>query len=161
MSSGLRIVGLAAAIAIVAFPCVGVAQVPQSVLGTWKMNVAKSTYSPGPAPRSTTSHWEVVPGGGAKGVVETVDAAGRSFHYELVTMFDGKEAEYKGASAPTTRAYSRIDDRTYQYVERVNGKITTTNRVTMAADGRTRTQVTTGTGADGRPVNNVTLWDRQ
>jgi hypothetical protein len=45
-------VGLAAAIAL---PQVGLAQ---SNLGTWKLNVAKSTYSPGPAPKSQTLNFE-------------------------------------------------------------------------------------------------------
>ncbi len=49
----------------------------------------------------------------------------------------------------------------YQYVTRVNGKVTTTTRTTMAADGKTRTQVSTGTGAEGKPVNTTTVYDRQ
>jgi len=32
----------------------GVAQTPVPGLGTWKLNVAKSKYSPGPAPKSAT-----------------------------------------------------------------------------------------------------------
>ena len=76
-------------------------------------------------------------------------------------MFDGKDADVKGAVAPTMRAYSRIDDRGYQYVEHVSGKVTTTTRSTISADGKTRTNVATGTGADGKPVNNTTVYDRQ
>jgi hypothetical protein len=34
-----------------ALPQAGLAQ---TNLGTWKLNLAKSTYSPGPAPRSST-----------------------------------------------------------------------------------------------------------
>ena len=40
----------------------------------------------------------------------------------------------EGEAVPTTRAYRRIDDHTYQFVSRVNGKVTTTSRVTMSAD---------------------------
>ena len=129
--------------------------------GTWKLNVAKSKYSPGPAPRSQTTRIETVPGGGAKFTVDAVDAGGKSTRQEYVTMFDGKDTEVKGAAAPTTRAYSRIDDRGYQYVERVNGTVTTTTRSTISADGKTRTNVGTGTGADGKPVNNTTVYSRQ
>jgi hypothetical protein len=149
------------AFALVAYSLVGAAQAPQSTLGTWKLNVAKSKYSPGPAPRSQTTRIETVPGGGAKFTVDAVDAAGKSTRQEYVTMFDGKDTEVKGAAAPTTRTYSRIDDRGYQYVERVNGKVTTTTRSTISADGKTRTNVGTGTGADGKPVNNTTVYGRQ
>ena len=146
---------------LVALPLVGTAQAPQGLMGTWKVNVAKSTYSPGPGPKSQTSVWAAAPGGGWTSTVDGVDAAGKPTHIEQVTMFDGKPVELKGAPVPTTRAFSRIDDRTYQFVDRVNGKVTTTTRVTIAADGKTRTNVATGTNADGKPVKNTVVWERQ
>ena len=162
MYSRLRIAALGVVLAVVAFPLVSAAQAPQSVIGTWKQNMAKSKYIQGPAaPKSSDTRIEAVPGGGAKFTVDGVDAAGKATHNEIVTMFDGKEADYKGAAAPTTRAYSRIDDRTVQYVTRVNGRVTTTTRMTISADGKTRTNVQTGTGADGKPVNSTAVYERQ
>ena len=93
--------------------------------------------------------------------VDTIDAAGKATHNEIVTMFDGKEAEYKGAAVPTTRVYSRVGDRDYQFVTRVNGKVTNTTRATLSADGKTRTNVATGIDAAGKPVNNTTVFERQ
>jgi len=146
---------------LVAYPLASSAQVPQSALGTWKLNVAKSQYSPGPAPKSQITLIESVPDGGTKMSVDSVDAAGKSIHNEITTMFDGKEAEWKGAAAPTTRAYSRIDDRTFQWVERINGTVGVSGRSTISADGKTRTNVATGTGVDGKPVKNTTVLERQ
>ena len=139
----------------------GAAQAADNLLGTWKLNITKSKYNPGPAPKSSTTRWATVPAGGLKITSDGVDAAGKSTHTEIVTMFDGKEAELKGAAAPTTRLYSRIDDHTYEFVTRVNGKVTTTSRGTNSADGKTRTLVTTGTTPDGKPVNNTAVYDRQ
>jgi len=34
-------------------------------------------------------------------------------------------------------------------------------RMTISADGKTRTLVTTGTGADGKPVNSTAVYERQ
>ncbi len=150
-----------AGLVLMAYPLVSAAQVPQSALGTWKMNVAKSTYNPGPGPTSVTARYEAVPGGGLKVTGDVVDAVGKSTHNEIVSMFDGMEAEFTGTAAPTTRAYSRVDDHTIQWVTRVNGTVTTTTRATMSADNKTATHVTTGTGANGKPVNNTTVWDRQ
>jgi len=162
MPSRLRIATLGVLVAVVAYPLAGAAQAPQSLIGSWKQDIAKSKYTQGPAaPKSSATRIEAVPGGGAKFTVDGVDAAGKATHNEIVTMFDGKDAEYKGAAAPTTRAYSRIDDRTVQYVTKVNGKVTTTTRMTISADGKTRTLVTTGTGADGKPVNSTAVYDRQ
>lgn len=96
-----------------------------------------------------------------KAISDQVDASGRTLHTEITTMFDGKEAVLNGAAVPTTRVYKRIDDRTYEFVTRVQGKVTTTTRVAIAADGKTRTITTTGTDEQGRRVNNVALWDRK
>lgn len=149
----------ALAVMLVALPLVSSAQAPQGFVGTWKENVAKST-SPTPN-KSQTTRIEAVPGGGLKIVGDVVDATGKATHLETVTMFDGKEAVRKGAAQPTTRVYTRIDDRTIQYVTRVNGKVTTTQRQTLSADGKTRTGVTTGTDAASKPVNTTNVFERQ
>ena len=158
MSSRLRIAVLG--IIVVAYPLVSAAQVPPDLAGTWIQNDAKSKADPGPLNRSQTSRWEAAPGGGARNIVETVDGTGKTTRTELITMFDGKAAEVKGATQPTTRTYTRIDGG-YQFVDRVNGKVTVTTRVTTAADGKTRTNVATGVNPAGQRVNNVTVWERQ
>src|SRR4051812_23965047 len=108
-------------------------------VGSWKLNVAKSTYSPGPAPKSSIVKWEPSEGG-LRMTADGVDAAGRPTHSEITIKFDGKDYPYKGApAANTTRAYKRIDDRTYEYVEKTDGKVTTTERVVVRRDGKTRT----------------------
>src|SRR3989442_70870 len=50
------LLGLAVATAL---PQAGLAQ-SNPLIGTWKLNLAKSKYSPGPPPRSGTSIWEAV-----------------------------------------------------------------------------------------------------
>jgi hypothetical protein len=138
----------------------GVAGVPKGALGLWKLNAVKSTLG-GPAPKNQTAHNQPAPNGGMKITNDSIDATGKTNHSEIVVMFDGKEYELKGAASPTTRAYTRIDDYHYEYVTRVNGKIINTSRVAVAPDGKSRTIVATGVGTDGRPVKNITVWDRQ
>jgi hypothetical protein len=137
------------------------AQTPNAQVGTWKLNPAKSTYSPGPAQRSSTVRIETVASGGLKVTADTVDGTGRTTHNQIVTMLDGKEADYQGAAQPTTRAYTRIDDRTIQWVTKVKGKATTTTRSAVSPDGKSRTNTTTGTDEQGRQVKNVVLYERQ
>lgn len=132
-------------------------------LGSWKLNLATSKYDPANlAPKSQTIMQEAQPGGGFKATVDGVNAQGTSTHAENTTMFDGKPSEIKGApDANTTRVYKRIDDRTYEYVQSANGKVTTTTRTVVAADGKTRTLTTTGKNAQGQTVNNVAVYHRQ
>ncbi|HET9387413.1 MAG TPA: hypothetical protein VFO67_19915 [Gemmatimonadales bacterium] len=139
------------------------AQAQDTWIGTWKLNLAKSKYDPANlAPKSQAFKQEAVPGGGMKSTVDGVDAQGKPAHTEVTTMFDGKSSEVKGApDANTTRVYRRIDARTYEYVQSVGGKLTTTVRSVVAADGKTRTVTTTGRNAQGQTVNNVAFYDRQ
>ncbi len=143
----------------------GVSAMAQSAdpwLGTWKLNLAKSTYSPASlAPKSQTTK-QTASQDSVTATTDGVDAQGKPLHTDITYKFDGKEYEYKGAPDPkTTRIYTRISDNTYQWVSKVDGRITTTSRVSVAADGKTRTIVTTGRDAQGRAINNVTSWDKQ
>jgi hypothetical protein len=139
------------------------AQGQNAWIGTWKLNVAKSKYDPANlAPKSQTVKQEAIAGGGMKSVADGIDAQGKPTHIEIVTMFDGKASEAKGApDANTTRVYKRIDSQTFEYVASVGGKVTTTSRSVLSADGKTRTVTTTGKNAQGVTLNNVAVYDRQ
>jgi hypothetical protein len=152
---------LLAAVLILSLPVSARAQ--DAWIGSWKLNLAKSKYEPANlAPKSQTIKQETVAGGGMKTTVDTVDAQGRTLHQEYTTMFDGKPSDIKGApDANTTRVYRRIDSRTYEYVQSVGGKPTTTARTVIAADGKSRTVTTTGKNAQGQTVNNVAVSDKQ
>jgi hypothetical protein len=58
--------------------------------GTWKLNVAKSKYSPGPAPQSNTVKFEAI-AGGVKLTADGVDSQGKKTHNEYTAKFDGKD----------------------------------------------------------------------
>ena len=57
--------------------------------------------------------------------------------------------------------YKRIDDRTYEVVAKVDGKVGVTTRVVFARDGKTRTDTQTGKDAQGRTVNNVIVREKE
>src|SRR5262245_15250779 len=69
--------------------------------GTWKLNVAKSKYNPGPAPKSATitysmdGDWVILKSQG-------VDAAGKATSFDNRYKFDGKEYPFKNAAADGT-----------------------------------------------------------
>jgi hypothetical protein len=132
-----------------------------NLLGTWKLNVEKSKFSPGPPAKSQISTWERWEGG-LKNTVDGIDAQGKPTHIEQVANFDGKDYPRRGATvANTTRAFKRIDDRTYESIEKTDGKVTTTTRSVSSRDGKTRTLTTTGKDVQGRAVNNVGVWEKE
>jgi hypothetical protein len=128
--------------------------------GTWKLNLTKSKYSPGPAPKSSTIKIEAA-AGGLKQTTDQVTASGESRHIEVTAMFDGKDAAVKGNPDVDTQAYKRVDDRSYEVTGKKNGKVATLTKVTISADGKTRTATQTGTDPQGRALNNTIVYDRQ
>ena len=129
--------------------------------GTWKLNLTKSKYSPGPVPKSSNIKIEAAAGGGLKQTTDQVTGSGESRHIEVTAMFDGKDAAVKGNPDVDTQAYKRVDDRSYEVTGKKNGKVTTITKVTISPDGKTRTATQTGTDPQGRAVNNTIVYDRQ
>ena len=66
-----------------------------SQVGVWKLNVAKSKYSPGPAPTSATTTIEAA-GAGTKVTVDQDMADGTKRHYTFTAAYDGKDAPVVG-----------------------------------------------------------------
>jgi len=152
-----------AVVTLVAFSSAGQAQSPDPWIGTWKVNLAKSTYSPGPKPTvAGTVKVEAVAGGGMKTTIDGTNPQGQPTHTETIGTFDSKDNPVKGAAAPkTTTAYKRIDARTFEAMGKVDGKPTVTTRVTISADGKTLTASQNGKSLEGQTVKNVIVADRQ
>jgi hypothetical protein len=126
-------------------------------LGKWTMNIAKSTLS-GTPPKSAT-HWFVETPDGMTQIIEQVTADGRKLRSEVTAKLDGKDYAVGGdAQRDSTRAFRRIDRRTLEITNKTDGKMTSTIREVISADGKTRTATTTGRNATS---SNVLVFDRQ
>jgi hypothetical protein len=157
---------LAAVFVTVATLCaVGAAAQTKSAdiwVGTWKTDLAKSTFSPGPAPTMPATITIGRSGTGMKTTIVTTDPEGKPVSTETMWSFDGKDNPVKGAPAPnTTAAYTRIDDRSFDVLTKVDGKPTITTRVSISADGKTMTATQTGKSPQGETVKNVIVATRQ
>jgi hypothetical protein len=137
------------------------AQTGDAWIGTWTLNLVQSSYDPANlAPKSQTTKITAA-GDMLTAITDGVDADGKKIHTEITYKFDGKEYEYKGApDANSTRVYTRVDDHHYSYATKVKGLITTTSRVAVTTDGKTRTITTTGRDAEGRVIRNFSVWNR-
>jgi hypothetical protein len=130
-------------------------------VGTWNLNVAKSTYSPGPVPKSATIKVEPA-GAGVKVTVDQVLANGTKAHWEYSGNYDGKDNRVTGNNPDADMvARSRINATTIQTVSKKAGKVTTTTTHVISSDGKTRTITTKGTNAQGQTVNNVGVYEKQ
>ena len=157
----MRSPSLVAGVALVAALSFVTAASAQDPVGVWKMNLAKSGYSPGPAPKSLTITTTAVAGGGYKSVTETVPATGAPTKSEVTWAFDGKPHPVTGNPNASSQAYTKVDARNFTVASTVGGKATVVSKVTLAADGKSRTVAQTGTDAQGRAVNNTIFYDKQ
>jgi hypothetical protein len=149
------------ALALVSVPALSsVAFGADNNVGTWKLNVAKSTYSPDPAPKSQTlkiEGWE----DGVKYTSDGIGADGKPTHSEFSAKYDGKDYPFKGNPDADTLSYKRIDANTVEAVTKKDGKTTITAKVVVSKDGKTRTLTMTGKNAKGQGVNNTVVYERQ
>jgi len=156
-------VGVLAVLALLSVTVIGA----DMLTGSWKLNVAKSKYSPGPGLQSNMVRFDAVDGG-VKLVANGVDAQGRKTHNEYTAKFDGKDNPTKptldgkpNPNAADAVAYKKIDDFTYEVTTKLKGKALTVARHVISKDGKTRTVTTTGTNPQGQKVNDVTVFEKQ
>ena len=130
-------------------------------VGVWKLNVAKSKYSPGPVPTSATTTIEAV-GKGTKVSVDQTMPDGSKRQWSVTADYDGKDTPVVGNNPDAdTIARTRVNASTVRTVSKKGGKVTTTQTSAVSADGKTRTVTTKGVNAKGQTVNNVAIYDRQ
>lgn len=158
MRKSLIRISLAACCAIVLSSSVALAA--DNWLGTWKIDAAKSKWSPGPAPKSLTLKFEKA-SDGIKFTGDGVGADGTATHSEFLSKYDGKDVPYPGNPDADTAAPKKVDDSTYTNTWKKDGKTTITAKVVVSADGKSMTITQTGTNAKGETVNNVILYNKQ
>jgi hypothetical protein len=127
-------------------------------MGTWNLNEAKSKIS-GKA-KNTKVVYEAV-GDSVKVTVDGFDVDDKAIHNEWTGKFDGKDYPVTGDSAASTRAYKRVNAHTLDLTNKKDGKVGITGKITVSADGKTRTVVITSTGADGKKTTNTYVYDKQ
>jgi hypothetical protein len=127
--------------------------------GTWKLNTAKSKYSPGPAPKSVTFTYSM-DGDWVVAKSEGVNAEGKATSFTNRYKYDGKEHPYKGANGEGTISVKRTDDFHSETTIKI-GKASMVTKAAISKDGKTRTLTQNGTNGEGKAVKNVVVYEKQ
>ena len=135
------------------------AQAADPVIGTWKLDVAKSKYSPGPPPKSLTVRFEAA-GAGVKVTSDGVPADGQATHTEYTANYDGKDYPITGSAIADTVSLKRIDANTVERTDKKGGKVVQTLTRKVSSDGKMMTTTVKGTNAQGQPVNNELVFGK-
>jgi len=158
MRKSLLMASLAACSAIVLSSSVALAA--ENWLGTWKLDVAKSKFVPGPGPKSLTLKFEATKDG-IKVTSDRVDAEGKATHGGYVSKFDGKDAPWEGNPEADMASPKKIDENSYENTWKKGGKVTIVAKGVVSKDGKTLTVTQTGTDSKGRAVNSTAVYDKQ
>ena len=132
-------------------------------IGTWKLSAEKSKYESGGAPKSFIRTYEDR-GGGTIFMTTDVTIPQGSTRAYLVYRRDGKPYPEAAVGAESIRMVTvrSVDRRTEDVYFIVDGKTSDTpSTITISADGKTMTQVVSGTTSKGKPFTNTVVYDRQ
>ncbi|MDE3136358.1 MAG: hypothetical protein KGL59_07275 [Acidobacteriota bacterium] len=127
-------------------------------MGTWKLNEAKSKLGPG-APKNTTVVYEAA-GDNIKVTVEGTNSAGNPTHTEWTGKMDGREYAVTGSPTSDMRSYRMIGTHTLSFTETKGGKVVTSGRIAVSADGKTRTVTATETDSKGKKIHMTSFYDK-
>jgi hypothetical protein len=160
MQSTILKLALGSALAISALSTSLAAQASDPIIGTWKLNVAKSKYNPGPPPKSVTATFEAA-GESVRVVAKGVGAQGNPTETEYTASYDGKDYPVTGSPDYDTVSLKRINARTVEITRKKGGKVVQTVRRVLSKDGKRFTTTVTGTNAKGQKIHNVNVFERQ
>jgi hypothetical protein len=149
-----------------------------SIIGTWKQNVEKSTYSPGPPPLKgwyAVRQYAAGDDGSVIAITMNVDPEGLpSLGAISAAVYDGQEyvqhtvatlatslASHTGPKLDRTISYKQLDQYSVQIVQKQDGKIVSMSTRTISRDGKTMTDKFDYTNEIGQHVTNVLVFERQ
>jgi hypothetical protein len=131
-------------------------------VGTWRLDLTRSTFDPGPPPKKQTLTY-IAKGRDLAALLQGLDAVGRPIPPDmsnLVIIFDGKDHQTPTVNYDSS-VWTRLSPTRYQVVRKKARAIVQTSTNVVSDDGRTMTITTTGVDATGRPIHNVRIYDKQ
>ena len=159
MHAFCKLVTLGVVVAFASAVAVTVSAQTNPHFGTWKMNAAKSTFSPGPAQKSETIVYAAA-GQGVKFSAEGVNGDGSKFAVAYTANYDGRDVPVTGAIDEAV-SLKRINATAVEETGKKSGKVVRIITDVVSADGKSLTSTWKGVNAEGQAVKNVIVYDRQ
>jgi hypothetical protein len=156
----------------------GPAPAVNPIIGTWKQNMAKSTYSPGaPPPKGSFSVRQYAAGDGGSiiavtmnvdpkglptlGAVAAANYDGKDYVQHTVATLATSLGSHIGPQINRTISYKAIDPYTVEIVQKQDGQIIARSTRTISRDGKTMTDRSDFTDPEGQRVRNVLVFEKQ
>ena len=136
------------------------AQATDPIIGTWVLNVAKSKFSPGPAPKSESRIY-IVAGKETKATSTGVGADGKPTAGEWIIVNDGRDTPLTGNPDADVLSLKRTDAFSTEFTLKKAGKVVITGTRTISRDGKVMTITNKGTNAKGQTINDVLVFEKR
>ena len=152
-----------AALCFVVAPISGSAQRPdlrRLVIGRWELNVAKSSFRPGPPPKSLTRVYEAS-GENVKYTDSLVDADGTADVSGWTGSYDGKDSPIAGSPDVDAQAIKASDPFRSTFTLKKAGKVVGTGTRVISQDGKVMTIRVKVTNAQGQTFTNVRVFEKR
>ena len=151
---------IAAAISLGVFASGTLCAQTNTTVGTWKLNAAKSKYTPAAHPRFETITIEAV-GENMKVILEGTDSAGKNVRAEWTGKYDGKDYPVAGSIDMESLAYTKKDERHYVSTTKRGSTLSATADIVYSADGKRRTVTSSGTNPKGQKISGTAVYEKQ
>lgn len=132
---------------------------PDPVIGTWKLDPAKSTANTPPVKSEIRTY--TASADGVALVWERVSADDKKSIVKTTFKYDGKDYPVTGSPDLDAMSWKRIDANTIETTLKLKGKNVGTTRRAVSADGKTLTLHQRRTTASGQQVSTLMVYDRQ
>ena len=127
-------------------------------IGTWKLNVAKSKFNPGPGYKSETRTYEPT-ADGYKFQGERVNPDGSTQKYGFTVKYDNKDYPITGKDpgGADTIAVKLVDANHIESTSKKGGEVLYTSKVAVSQDVKVMTITRKGKNPDGEPFDKFTI----
>jgi hypothetical protein len=134
-------------------------------IGTWKLNIEKSKFSPGSEIRDMTVKFEL-DGNRIKRIATGTDGQGKPIMQGGPegdeTPWDGQDHAVNPPGTPSlTLAVKQVNDHTVDVTVKREGKVVNRDHSVISDDGRTMTATENGVDEQGRKVHKVEIFEKQ
>jgi hypothetical protein len=154
-----RALGYVAVVVLVAMASVQVIAQTNPLLGTWKLDVAKSKYTGTPMPKEMTRTVEA-DGDSVKYTYAGTAADGSPISYGFTAKYDGKDYPMTGTAPGGVDmiAIKRVNANTIEATQKKAGKVVANTKVVVSKDGKVTT-ITSKSAVDS--TGYVAVYDKQ
>ena len=131
-------------------------------IGTWKLNLEKSKYTPAPMPVKGLTVTREVSDGGVKVTTTGERADGEAINAAYTLKYDGTDVQVTGNAPYNTISVKQQNANTFTDQRKKTGApYHASGRTVISNGGKTLTIVTKGTDPEGKPFASTFVFDKQ